>query len=715
MLKFFESICYQLFKPAGAAEILPIFDPAESFEPELTTNGLTGEGLMTEGLAGTSNESEDIARQLNAAFLILLAGRQHPQFKKAQAALRRATDSDEWSPVAQFYLSAKDRIHHEIENAAKKDPVLADRIKDLSRILETADQQSNASRITEEIWKLFFPEGVGLTLSRAESIRSLRQNRAVKITRPNPEPIADPASQILFSSNVLLTLPPQSPTYDRLPFSENLKQKLQRASREPQLYWYDHPIHIGVQPPNNELLYGLRGLEEALTFERRRGTVAADDNMTCILSASVTHAGLHEFARPYIEEEISRAGFLNHITVYVFTENDTQRIINDILVPAAEYFLLSSQAAKELEMFGVDGEYGRHYSFLKVMAAFWNVLIDPRIKATFKIDLDQVFPQQILVEQTGASAFEHFMTSLWGAHGTDFRGKPIELGMIAGALVNESDIDRSLFTADVRFPERSLSPEEHIFFSALPQAISTEAEMMTRYSNRPHDGVNTCIQRVHVTGGTNGIRIDSLQRYRPFTPSFIGRAEDQAYLLSAINSTGESLAYVHKDGLIMRHDKEAFAQEAIESAEIGRTVGDYVRMLYFSGYADALPVKEPELKKLLDPFTGCFISKIPETVVHLRFALKAAALFHGNQAQKGLELVKSGTRRISQALEFVQGENSALRAQYESERQGWNLYYDILEALEEALAKKDPIAITLQQKARSIVRECAINQMTEAP
>jgi len=202
------------------------------------------------------------------------------------------------------------------------------------------------------------------------------------------------------------------------------------------------------------------------------------------------------------------------------------------------------------------------------------------------------------------------MTSLWGAHGTDFRGKSIELGMIAGALVNESDIDKSLFTADVRFPQRSLSPEEHIFFSALPQAISTAAEMMTRYDSSPYDGVNTCIQRVHVTGGTNGIRIDSLRRYRPFTPSFIGRAEDQAYLLSAINSTGESLAYVHEDGLIMRHDKEAFAQEAIESAEIGRTVGDYVRMLYFSGYAGALPVKESELKELFDPFTGCFISKL---------------------------------------------------------------------------------------------------------
>ncbi|MGB5750355.1 MAG: hypothetical protein WBM69_25520, partial [Desulfobacterales bacterium] len=313
MIEYFESICYQLFRPAGKADILPIFDPAKQFDPEFTIEGFTG----------ASNEPQDIARQLNAAFLILLAGRKHPQFEKAQAGLQRAAHSEEWSAVAQFYLSARNRIRHEIENAAEKDPDLANRIKNLSRILETADQKSNACQITEEIWKLFFPEGVGLASLRRESIRSLRQNRAVEITRPNPEPIMDPAREILFSSNVLLTLPPESATEDGLPFSADLKQKLHRASREPQLYWYDHPIHIGVQPPNNELLYGLRGLEEALRFERMRGTTAANVNLTCILSASVTHAGLHEIARPYIEEEISRAGFLNHTTVYVFTENDT--------------------------------------------------------------------------------------------------------------------------------------------------------------------------------------------------------------------------------------------------------------------------------------------------------------------------------------------------------------------------------------------------------
>ncbi len=90
----------------------------------------------------------------------------------------------------------------------------------------------------------------------------------------------------------------------------------------------------------------------------------------------------------------------------------------------------------------MDGAYGRHYTFLKAVTALWQVLVDPDVRGTFKIDLDQVFPQAELVAETGASAFEHLETPLWGALGVDPDGRELELGMIAGALVNERDIGR---------------------------------------------------------------------------------------------------------------------------------------------------------------------------------------------------------------------------------------------------------------------------------
>ena len=690
MFEHFESICRALLQPRSEAGILPIFNPSEPFNTE-------------------SDDTAAVAAKLNAAFLILLAGKPHPEFDRAHKHLSKAANASEWSQVARFYLAAKNIIKEEIERICTADQQFANRLADLSKWLWMTPNRTDEVKVADKVWSLFFPEAAGLRQDPQKSIKALRHKRRVKINRLNPQPIQDVSREIIFTSNVLLTLPAGPDCANELRYSQALRQKLRKVFNEAQCYWYDHPIPIGVKPEHNELLYGLQGLDAAIEFERKRGNVPPEARLTCLLSVSVTHQGLHDIARAYIEEELSRRQLINHIDVYVFTESETRQIMDTVLTPAAEHYLGQKNAASLLEVMGVDGEYGRHYSFLKAIAAFWSIFIQPEVKGTFKIDLDQVFPEHDLVEQTGASAFEHFMTPLWGASGEDSRGNPIELGMIAGALVNKKDIAQSIFTPDVGIPDRRLLPDEYIFFSMLPQAISTEAEMMTRYKTDQCDGMRTCIERVHVTGGTNGIRIDSLRRQRPFTPSFIGRAEDQAYLLSALVNPSNRLAYAHKDGLIMRHDKEAFAQDAIKAAEIGRILGDYIRILYFSAYAQTLSANLAAIKKILDPFTGSFISRIPATVVHLRFGLKAASLFKDNRNDEGVEFITSGSNRLTKALEFVEGKNSSLRRIYEKERSGWNLYYDTLDAVEKALGKNDTYANDLKRKAQTIIDRCAVS------
>jgi hypothetical protein len=232
--------------------------------------------------------------------------------------------------------------------------------------------------------------------------------------------------------------------------------------------------------------------------------------------------------------------------------------------------------------------------------------------------------------------------------------------------------------------------------------------MMTRYTTDELDGQRTCIQRVHVTGGTNGILVHSLRRYRPFTPSFIGRAEDQAYILSVLANSGTKLGYVHKDGLIMRHDQKSCAQEAIKSASVAKLVGDYVRILHFSGYAKVLTDDVAKLKDTIDPFTGCFISTIPTTVVYLRFGLKAASLFAAGQEEQGVEFIRIGARRIANALEFVHGEDSMLKQHYERELLGWNLCYDLLSTVEDGLQNRDGFALELRERAKGIIGECYV-------
>ena len=187
--------------------------------------------------------------------------------------------------------------------------------------------------------------------------------------------------------------------------------------------------------------------------------------MTCLLSVSVTHEGLHEIVKPYLRDIYHGTEPFRHLDIYLFSENDTDRLNREIFLPAMDAYLGVSKEDTVRRVFGVDGEYGRHYSFLKAMSAFWQVMIDSEVKGSFKLDLDQVFDQGALVRETGCSALEHFKTPLWGAKGEDTRGNPVDLGLMAGALVNAEDVHKGLFTPDVPIPD-PIPGARHSFFSA---------------------------------------------------------------------------------------------------------------------------------------------------------------------------------------------------------------------------------------------------------
>jgi hypothetical protein len=643
-------------------------------------------------------------QNLNWSFLILMAGKRHPEYSKVKAFLENLSTSLEWGDFSRFYLNSIQLIATEQERRFRKDPELKAKFQELETAL--AENSTDDNAIAETIWSVLFPESTNIRGQEQARIAGLRKKRTVTITELNSNPIKYPARQILFTSNALLTTPVA--TADLSQFDQDFKTKLLEAVREPQLYWYDHPIPIGVSAESNEILYGLTNFDQAFEVERQRHPENTT-KVNFVLSLSVTHKGLQTLGKKYLKQILSATNLLNQLNIFAFTEADTDALIKQVLLPITEHGSSTDDAAVLLSVFGVDGRYGRHYSFLKAIAALWNVLIDSEIQATFKIDLDQIFPQTELIEQTGASAFEHFQTPLWGATGRDTEGKNIELGMIAGALVNQSDIHNGIFTPDVTFPYGRLEPDEYIFFSKLPQALSTEAEMMARYQpGIVPNGHDTCLQRVHVTGGTNGILIDSLRRFRPFTPSFIGRAEDQAYLLSTFGRA-DRLGYLHASGLIMRHDKEGFAEEAIAIAKVGKQIGDYLRILMFSAYADVLPQGINETKNKIDPFTGCFVSKLPITVTLLRFAVKVAVLFNRGEKHEAIEFMRTGIPQLQEGLDFIRETPSELEQTYKTERQGWRLFYDSLEKVSQALRAGEAWALSVQTAAKKIISECLIN------
>ncbi len=564
-------------------------------------------------------------------------------------------------------------VAEELESLYRTDKSFSSAVDEAASVLRKSEPISWTPDTRETLWRVFFPEGVGLDTDREAQIAALRKRREVEITRLNPSPIKDPASEILFTSNVLITVPSRDDDVSQLPYSPELKERIRATMGEVQLYYYDHPIHIGVQTDHNEAIYGMRGLDQAIEWEKTHRGLDNNVKASVVLSLSVTHEGLRTVAREYLLEEFRRGGPFTHLEIYLLTELECRALIEETMAP----YLSPDDARAITEVFGVDGEYGRHYSVLKAIAALWSSLIDPGVRGTFKIDLDQVFPQDELSSQADSSALEHFTSPLWGAEGTDSQGTPVRLGMIAGSLVNERDISRGLFTPDVPFPEEIPAGEAVVFYNKLPMALSTEAEMMTRYNGSGIDGASRCLMRYHVTGGTNGILVEDLRRYRPFTPTFVGRAEDQAFLLSVLYEGNLGLRYLHKPGLIMRHDKEAFAGESIAAATDGRFVGDLARTWIFSRYVETLPWGFDRTKEQIDPFTGCFATKKPLTLMFLRLVLYCAAILvrepDGDQHVEAI--LDLADRKLSPLFEDPDG----IARAYSRQRNAWDTFYRAIE------------------------------------
>jgi len=49
------------------------------------------------------------------------------------------------------------------------------------------------------------------------------------------------------------------------------------------------------------------------------------------------------------------------------------------------------------------------------------------------------------------------------------------------------------------------------------------------------------------------------------------------------------------------------------------------------------------------------------------------------------------------------GDGNGLRERYEREQKAWNLYYDILDKIENTLKEEDQFAIELRERAEKIV------------
>ncbi len=548
---------------------------------------------------------------------------------------------------------------------------------------EAAETAADTVAVAEAMWSAFCPDAVGLLGDWPAAVAEVRSRRLLREITPNPFPIAPDG--VLLATNVLLTRPLGAG--DGLPPDEAAAAS--RAESESQVAWYDHPIPIDSTAEHHEVVYGLRALDDAVSFDRERGVL--DGTVPVVLSVSTTHESLDDIASVHLQRVLADVA-LSNLELHVFTEQAANRLVSDALGPAIDHMGGSRSSAERV--FGVAGPYGRHYSFLKAIAAVWSVLFDDRIRGTFKFDLDQVFAQQQLVNETGASAFEHIAADGWGGLATDSAGRTVALDFMAGTLVNASDAGRGLHTPDVVHPGEPRRSEDFIFYGSLPQAVSTEAEMMPGPEWR---------QRVHLTGGTTGATVAGLRRERPFSPSFWGRAEDQAYGLSVWSQVPRPVS-LHVPGLVMRHDKHVFAADAIAAAATDKLIGDHERILMFSSLVGVLDADLESVKTELAPFTGAFVSNMPVTLTFVRLAVTALS-WANDRADEAHRLFVEGVRRCDASRRFA---SEKLADELRADRQGWADIYDALDLLEGKIQTGEEWAMTARTAAREVLESTRI-------
>ncbi|MGD9125333.1 MAG: hypothetical protein PVG60_09580, partial [Desulfarculaceae bacterium] len=184
-------------------------------------------------------EPEALARSLNAAFLLAVAG-------DATAAnyLGAQAHENEAGELAGFFKQGLQRVQGEVSQAVTESPQLAASLEKAAAKL--VDPTISRQKALPLVWEVFFPEGLAGLGKRAPAVAELLRRRRIEVASPNPEPIDNPGKQVLFTSNVLLTIPAPDYDPDSLGLDAVAKKQLAAACQAGQDFWYDHPIPLGV-------------------------------------------------------------------------------------------------------------------------------------------------------------------------------------------------------------------------------------------------------------------------------------------------------------------------------------------------------------------------------------------------------------------------------------------------------------------------------------
>ena len=293
--------------------------------------------------------------------------------------------------------------------------------------------------------------GRGTSGNEERHVRELRAARTVTVTRLAPDPMTNPAREVLFTSNVLLTTPPAGRGHGALALPRPLRDAIATGRRRAssatgtttrsRWVWSRRPTSCST---------GCAASTRPSDAEPDAGRV----DLPAVRSASRTTAWARSPARTWRRSSHAPAACAT------WTSSSSPRAI-----PAGWSTRSSSRPSRSAwasaaALAGRSTGCARSSAWTGSMAVTTASSRPSPGSGTSPSTLPcarpsrstwtRCSPRRILVEETGRTAFGHLATPLWGATARDADGRDIELGMLAGALVNERDIGRGLFTPGCR-------------------------------------------------------------------------------------------------------------------------------------------------------------------------------------------------------------------------------------------------------------------------
>jgi hypothetical protein len=124
-------------------------------------------------------------------------------------------------------------VEAEIEEICCRDRGFRHTVTEVNSFLSRSSHDHKPHETVEMFRRLFFPEGLDICEHRSRKTAELREKRKISITKLNPLPVCDPAREILFTSNILITVPDLSVGMQGLALGPALKRELEQLTSPP--------------------------------------------------------------------------------------------------------------------------------------------------------------------------------------------------------------------------------------------------------------------------------------------------------------------------------------------------------------------------------------------------------------------------------------------------------------------------------------------------